>query len=329
MTQPNPTGPTGSEPTTPEPATPEPAAPEPATPEPARLDGRAFDVVVVGSANLDLVATVDELPRPGESVRATTYAEHAGGKGLNQAVACARMGARTAFVGCVGDDPAGAALRKVLDAEGIDLGGLAVVDEPTGRAMVLVDTRGENSIVVVPGANARLDPTVADTLPAARVVLVQLEIPLATVAAVTAAARQAGALVVLNPAPAAPLPDEVLACVDVLTPNAGELDAIGGTARLHAAGVATVITTRGADGVELSRAGTLSRLDAHPVSPVDTVGAGDAFSGTLCAELAAGSSLHDAVATALVAGALATTVRGAVPSLPTRTAVDAAVRPDR
>ena len=318
-TQPNPTEPNPTEPT--------PTEPTPTgTTEP---DERAFDVVVVGSANLDLVATVDELPGPGESVRATTYAEHAGGKGLNQAVACARMGARTAFVGCVGDDPAGAALRAVLEAEGVDVSGLAVVDEPTGRAMVVVDAHGENSIVVVAGANARLDPTVADTLPTARVVLVQLEIPLATVAAVTAAARQAGALVVLNPAPAAPLPAEVLACVDVLTPNAGELDAIGGTARLHAAGVATVITTRGADGVELSEGGAVSRVDAHRVSPVDTVGAGDAFSGALCAELAAGLGLHDAVATALVAGALATTVRGAVPSLPTRTAVDAAVRPAR
>ena len=287
----------------------------------------AFDVVVVGSANLDLVAAVDELPRPGETVRAGTYAEHAGGKGLNQAVACARMGARTAFIGCIGDDPAGTALRAVLDAEGIHIGGLTVVDEPTGRALVLVDARGENSIVVVPGANAHLGPAAATALPAARVVLVQLEIPLATVAAVAAAARRAGALVVLNPAPAAPLPDDVLACVDVVTPNAGELAAIGGTARLHEAGVATVITTRGAGGVELSEAGIVTRLDAHPVSPVDTVGAGDAFSGALCAGLAAGDTLHDAVATALVAGALATTVRGAVPSLPTRAAVDAARRP--
>ena len=113
----------------------------------------AFDVVVVGSANLDLVATLDHLPKPGETIVARDYAEHAGGKGVNQAVACARMGARTAFVGCVGNDDAGAFLRGVLENEGIDTTMLRVVDMPTGRAFINVDSRGENEIVVVSGAN--------------------------------------------------------------------------------------------------------------------------------------------------------------------------------
>ncbi len=280
-----------------------------------------FDVVVVGSANLDLVTTVAKLPRPGETIRAESYRELPGGKGLNQAVACARMGARTAFVGCVGEDAAGVSLRAVLQAEGVDISGLMVRSEPTGRAMITVDHHGENSIVVVAGANSRLDPAVAEHLAPARLVLMQLEVPMATVAAVAAAAKRAGATVVLNPAPAATLPATLLAMVDVLTPNASEAAMIGTPAQLHAAGVRAVITTLGAEGAELSEHGTLSRIAPHQVSAVDTVGAGDAFTGALCAELSRGRSLREALATAVVAGALATTVRGAVASLPTRATV--------
>ena len=140
-----------------------------------------FDVAVVGSANLDLVARAPRIPVPGETLLADSYAEHAGGKGLNQAVAAARSGAGVVFVGAVGDDAAGEQLRGVLTADGIDASNVARSDQPTGRALIVVDARGENSIVVVPGANSQV--ALRRGLPPSRVVLAQLEIPIATVIA--------------------------------------------------------------------------------------------------------------------------------------------------
>ena len=280
-----------------------------------------FDVVVVGSANLDLVASVDELPRPGQTLIATGYAEHAGGKGLNQAVACARMGAKTAFVGCVGNDDAGAGLRAVLEREGIDTSGLLAVDVPTGRAFINVDAHGENSIVVVSGANAHVGVAARVELPACRVVLAQLEVPLETVEAVFAHARRNGVTTVLNPAPARRLPASLLAECDVVSPNETESVALGGTQVLLAAGVATVVTTLGADGAKIETTGSSVSIAPFPVTPIDTVGAGDAFIGAMCAEVARGASIEEACKIGAIAGALATTVRGAVPSLPTREVV--------
>lgn len=280
-----------------------------------------FDVVVVGSANLDLVASVDELPRPGQTLIATGYAEHAGGKGLNQAVACARMGARTAFVGCVGNDDAGKGLRAILEREGIDTSGLLAVDAPTGRAFINVDAHGENAIVVVSGANAHVGVAARVTLPSCRVVLAQLEIPLETVESVFASARRSGVTTVLNPAPARPLPASLLAECDVVAPNETESAALGGTQALLAAGVATVVTTLGADGAKIETTGSSLPIAPYPVTPIDTVGAGDAFIGAMCAEVARGASIEEACKIGAIAGALATTVRGAVPSLPTQEAV--------
>ena len=151
-------------------------------------DSAEFDVVVVGSCNLDLVSSTDHLPSPGETLRAVTYAEHAGGKGLNQAVACARMGARVAFIGCVGNDNAGTMLREILESEGIDTTQLRTVDVPTGRAFITVDANGENTIVIVAGANSHLGDT-AITVPRTKVLLTQLEIPLHVVIDVLAQAR--------------------------------------------------------------------------------------------------------------------------------------------
>jgi ribokinase len=280
-----------------------------------------FDVVVVGSANLDLVASVEELPRPGQTLIATGYAEHAGGKGLNQAVACARMGAKTAFVGCIGSDDAGAGLRAVLEREGIDTSRLIAVDAPTGRAFINVDSHGENAIVVVSGANASVGVATKVELPSCRVVLAQLEVPLSTVEAVFASSRTTGAITVLNPAPARPLPAALLAECDVVAPNETESAALGGTKVLLAAGVKTVVTTLGADGAQIETSTSMTPIAPFPVTPIDTVGAGDAFIGAMCAELARGSSIEDACGLGAIAGALATTVRGAVPSLPTREAV--------
>ncbi|NND75287.1 MAG: ribokinase [Ilumatobacter sp.] len=272
-----------------------------------------IDVAVIGSLNLDLVARCDRHPDPGETVLGTTYAEHPGGKGLNQAVAAARAGATVALLGAVGDDEPGRRLRQTGATAGVDVSRVAVSAAPTGRALIVVDDRGENSIVVVPGANAELPD---GRLPAARVVLAQLEVPLASVTAAFEAARATGATTVLNPAPAQPLSPTVLALCDIVVPNEHEVELLGGVAALHGAGVGTVITTRGAAGVVVSD-GTTTELAAFAVDVVDTTGAGDAFCGNLAARLAAGDDLHDAIRWAMAAGALAVGVSGAVASLPT------------
>ena len=281
-------------------------------------DSVEFDVVVVGRCNLDLVSTTTHLPSPGETVRAVAYAEHAGGKGLNQAVACARMGARTAFIGCVGNDSAGIMLRDLLNSEGIDTSQIVTVDVPTGRAFITVDASGENTIVIVAGANAHVGDT-AITIPSSKVLLAQLEIPLDVVTRVFAKAQNA--ITVLNPAPAAEIPIELLSLCDYVVPNETESAALGGTQFLLGAGVKTVVTTLGERGAEISNATSTTAATPYPVNAIDTVGAGDAFVGALCAELARGETIEHAARIASIAGALAATVHGAVPSLPTRAAV--------
>ncbi len=276
------------------------------------------DVCVVGSANLDLVAGTPRLPGPGETVLGHSYAEHAGGKGLNQAVAAARSGASTAFVGAVGDDAAGTRLRDVLAADHIDAARLRTVDAPTGRALIAVDDSGENSIVVVPGANATVT---AETVPSCRVLLAQLEVPVEAVGRALLSARAHGAITVLNPAPAAEVPGDVLAACDVVVPNEHELELIGGADALLAAGCRAVVVTLGGAGVAIHDGHGLRRRSAFEVEVVDTTGAGDAFSGALAARLAAGDDLDAAVTWAAAAGALATTVPGAVPAQPSAEAI--------
>lgn len=283
-------------------------------------DSTEFDVVVVGSCNLDLVSTTSHLPSPGETLRAVTYAEHAGGKGLNQAVACARMGARTAFIGCVGNDSAGTMLRELLNSEGIDTSQLITVDAPTGRAFITVDASGENTIVIVAGANAHLGDT-AITVPRTKVILAQLEVPRPVVIDALTQARLQNSITVLNPAPATPLSHELLSLCDIAVPNETESAALGGTQVLLGVGVTTVITTLGERGAEISNATSTTPIAPYTVDAIDTVGAGDAFTGALCAEIARGTDIQRAAQIASVAGALATTVRGAVPSLPTQAAV--------
>ncbi|MFP5489668.1 MAG: ribokinase [Acidimicrobiia bacterium] len=278
-----------------------------------------FDVVVVGSLNLDLVARTPRIPKPGETVQGTGYAELPGGKGLNQAVAAARAGARVALIGALGDDAAGTVLREVARGDGVDDRWITTVPgEPTGRALIAVDDAAENSIVVVPGANARVALT---ELPASKVVLAQLEIDPGVVAEAFRRARDRGALTVLNPAPAERVTDEVLGLADVVVPNQHELDVLGGRGALAAAGVRTLVVTLGADGADLFDGQDVSAPPHHvapfAVSPVDTTGAGDAFCGGLAARLAAGDELRAALVYAAANGALATTRAGAVPSLPT------------
>ncbi len=280
-----------------------------------------FDVVVVGSANLDLVVRSPRIPRPGETLIGESYDEYPGGKGLNQAVAAARSGANVAFVGAFGDDAAGVGLRTVASEAGIDTAATPTISGvPTGRALITVDDGGENTIVVVPGSNARVDAAGA---PSGGVVLAQLEIPVGAVIRAFTEAKQRGATTILNPAPATRLPGELLAVTDVIVPNEHEILLVGGVGRLLQAGVSTVIVTMGAAGVEVTTASTegsgptTNTHAAIQVDAVDTTGAGDAFCGALAARLAAGDALDDAVGWAIRAGGLAATRHGAVPSLPT------------
>ena len=281
-------------------------------------------VVVVGSANLDLVATTERHPVPGETLIGTEYNEYPGGKGLNQAVAAARAGAPTTFVCAVGNDDAGRFLRSIASDEGINVDAIREAPtSPTGRALIVVDGAGENSIIVIPGANQHC-PAGTD-INASDVVLAQLEVPLSTVIESFKAAREVGATTILNPAPAAQLDRTLLSLCDIVIPNEHEVELLGGVPALHAAGVMTVIVTRGAKGIDLHQNGTAASFASFEVEPVDTTGAGDAFCGTLAASLAAGSSLQDSCINALAAGALATTIHGAVPSLPYRAQIESLI----
>ena len=291
-----------------------------------------FDVVVVGSANMDLVARVVRLPHPGETVSAHDYFEACGGKGANQAIAAARAGARTAFIGTVGSDAAGDTLRAAFVHDAVDVSLLATVREPTGRALIGVSDDAENLIIVVPGANHALSVDHIDAAAAllanAKVVLVQLEVRLAVV---QRAVELAGhdTIVVLNPAPASERPDDVLRHVDVITPNEHEVALLGGAAALVARGVANVVVTQGARGALLVTRDSETRIEPFAVTPVDTTGAGDAFCGVLSARLAVAGGLAElalALRAAAVGGALATQTAGAVPSLPAWSQVAAALQ---
>ena len=284
-----------------------------------------FDVCVVGSANLDLVATTERLPGPGETVMGSSYAEHAGGKGLNQAVAAARAGAKTTFACALGDDSAGRQLVAVMDHDHIDHSALRIVaGAPTGRALIGVSAVGENSIIVIGGANLALTPDdVCDIAASARVLLVQLEVPTPTVHAALVAARSSGARTILNPAPAAQLDATTLALCDVVIPNEHEVELFGGSSRLLELGARMVVVTQGARGARLfTRTGHAVDVPAFPIRAVDTTGAGDAFCGAFAAACSRGDEILDALRFASAAGALAATRNGAVPSLPTQTEID-------
>ncbi|MEU1125922.1 ribokinase [Streptomyces sp. NPDC005899] len=297
-----------------------------------------YDLLVVGSANADLVVGVERRPAAGETVLGSDLAVHPGGKGANQAVAAARLGARTALLARVGDDAHGRLLLESQRAAGVDTGGVLVGGAPTGVALITVDPSGDNSIVVSPGANARLTPAdvraAAPLLSAARVVSVQLEIPLDTVAE-TARGLAPGARLVLNPSPPAPLPAEVLAACDPLVVNEHEArfilgDGAGATPELWAReltelGPRSVVVTLGAAGalVADTRGGGSVHVPSPAVEAVDTTGAGDAFTAALAWRLGLGEELPDAAAFAVRVGAAAVTKKGAQASFPTAEEVSA------
>ena len=297
-------------------------------------------VVVVGSVNADLVVTAERLPRAGETVTGGTFARHGGGKGANQAVAAARFGARVALAAAVGADDLGDEALRELAAEGVDVSAVARLEGvATGVAAIMVDRAGENQIAVASGANAALDGDAVEAAlarltgagSARGVVLLGHEVPEAAVVAGARSAERAGWLVVLNPAPARPLPDAVVAARPLLTPNAdearaltGEQDAEAAGRALHTRTGAPVLVTRGAHGALLIAAGHAERLPALPVTAVDTTGAGDTVNGALAAELAAGATIRDAARFALAAAALSTRAAGARAGMPRRDEVLAA-----
>jgi ribokinase len=287
-------------------------------------------VLVVGSANVDQVYSVERIPEPGETVLATGSAIARGGKGQNQAVAAARAGAPTAFIAAVGDDGFGRLTRDGLAEDGIDLSRVRVVSEPTGTALIAVDRGGENTIIVEAGANRTLGWEDADRplVAAADVLVMQLEIPLSTVRDAAAAARAAGTLVVVNAAPAAELPRELLDLIDVLVVNEHEEALIrtsAGVERLTEL-VPLVVVTLGAAGARVLRASGEDRhVPAPRVDAVDATGAGDTFCGAFAAALAEGADPEQALAFAVAAASLSVQRHGAVPSIPRRAEIDAAV----
>ena len=282
------------------------------------IDG-AFDVVVVGSANLDLVARTPRLPRPGETVTGSQYFESCGGKGANQAIAASRAGARTAFIGAIGKDHAGETLRAAFTSNNVDTTALQTVEVSTGRALIGVSDDGENSIIVVPGANHAI--TVGEiqqnarTISSARVLLCQLEVPIEVVQTAFSLAGT-DTIRILNPAPAVPLTSELLALVDVIIPNEHELKLLGGADALFKHGIKTIIVTQGAQGATLITQDAQTKIQPYVVVPVDSTGAGDAFCAMIAARLAVGEPMAEALKAAVVSGALTTLVAGAVPSLP-------------
>ncbi|MGV9246778.1 ribokinase [Streptomyces sp. NPDC003710] len=288
-----------------------------------------YDLLVMGSANADLVIGVERRPAAGETVLGSDLVVHPGGKGANQAVAAARLGARTALLARVGDDAHGRLLLGTQRAAGVDTTGVLVGGAPTGVALITVDPSGDNSIVVSPGANGRLTPEdvrAADALlRASRVVSAQLEIPLETVEEVVRN-LPSGTRFVLNPSPPRPLPAAVLAACDPLIVNEHEARVIAGraldgspedwAAALLTLGPRSVVVTLGAQGALVADGEAVTRVPSVKVDAVDTTGAGDAFTAALAWRLGAGSSLPDAAAYAARVGAAAVTRAGAQESFP-------------
>lgn len=297
-------------------------------------------LAVLGSINADHILNLAHFPRPGETVIGKQYQIAFGGKGANQAVAAGRAGADITFIACVGADDIGERIRQQLQQDRINTAPVeTVADESTGVAMIFVNGEGENNIGIYSGANAALTPArvaqhqqvIAD----ADALLMQLESPLESVLAAAKIARAQQTQVILNPAPATALSDELLALIDIITPNETEAEILTGiavksdedaaraAAALHAKGIATVLITLGRRGVWLSEQGNGVRIPGFSVQAIDTIAAGDTFNGAFITARLEGVAMHDAVRFAHAAAAIAVTRPGAQPSVPWRTEIDA------
>jgi ribokinase len=288
------------------------------------VESAAARITVLGSVNMDLVATTERLPVPGETILGGSFAQSPGGKGSNQAIAAAKSGGEVDFLGAVGDDTFALELRETLVLNDVGTELLREVEGPSGVAFITVDQSGENSIIVVGGANSTVTDLSAEELAVVEnssTLLCQFEIPIETVTAAAKHARTNGTVVMLNPSPMQPIPAELLECVDVLVLNEIEAEQIGDDGL---AGVPHVVITRGSSGATYRGPnGVEHKEPAMPVEAIDTTGAGDAFAGALA--VAWNQGPERALRWACAAGALATTVRGASPSLPSEEQIQAAL----
>ncbi|WP_140921246.1 ribokinase [Limnobaculum xujianqingii] len=300
----------------------------------------ANKLVVLGSINADHILNVNEFPRPGETITGKDYRISFGGKGANQAVAAGRSGANITFIACVGDDDIGKQVCRQLTLDNIDIQPIeSISGTNTGVAMIFVNGKGENVIAIDAGANAAVTPDYLNKYRQqvidADVLLMQLETPLETILAAAKLAKQNDTLVALNPAPARELSDELLANIDIITPNETEAEQLTGitivnsddankaAGLLHAKGIRTVIITLGSRGAWVSIDGIGSLIEGYKVEPVDTIAAGDTFNGALITAMLEGQELYQAVKFGHAAAAIAVTRRGAQPSVPWRKEIDA------
>ncbi|ORM70682.1 ribokinase [Pantoea rwandensis] len=296
-------------------------------------------LAVLGSINADHILNLTHFPRPGETVIGKQYQIAFGGKGANQAVAAGRAGADIAFIACVGADDIGERIRQQLQQDRIDTAPVeTVADEATGVAMIFVNGEGENNIGIYSGANAALTPACVErhqqVIAQADALLMQLESPLESVLAAAEIARANATQVILNPAPATQLSDELLALIDIITPNETEAEILTGIAvksdedaaraaqALHEKGIHTVLITLGRRGVWLSEQGKGVRIPGFSVQAIDTIAAGDTFNGAFITARLEGVAMHDAVRFAHAAAAIAVTRPGAQPSVPWRAEID-------
>jgi ribokinase len=293
-----------------------------------------MSIVIFGSINMDLVVRTPRLPAPGETLTGHTFFTAPGGKGANQAVACARLGAQAHMIGRVGDDVFGTTLRGSLRDYGVDVAGVSTSAGPSGVAVIAVDDSAENTIMIIAGANRTIGPgdlvLLESALAGARVLLLQLEMPIEAVIAAAQAARRRGVTVILDPAPALPLPPDLYSATDLITPNEIEAAALvgfavrdeGDAARaarvLFERGVRAAIIKLGSRGAYWTDGAQGGLAAAFQVEAVDTVAAGDAFNGGLATALDAGLPLAEALRWGLAAGALSVTRPGAQQSMPAR-----------
>ncbi|HAT1647803.1 TPA: ribokinase [Raoultella planticola] len=303
----------------------------------------AGKLVVLGSINADHILNLESFPTPGETVTGHHYQVAFGGKGANQAVAAGRSGADIAFIACTGDDDIGERVRRQLESDRIDVAPVrAVNDQSTGVALIFVNAEGENVIGIHAGANAALSVEQVEAektrIAGAQALLMQLESPLESVLAAAKIAHQHQTTVVLNPAPARDLPDELLSLIDIITPNETEAEKLTGirvendddaakAARvLHEKGIGIVMITLGSRGVWVSHDGQGRRVPGFKVQAVDTIAAGDTFNGAFVTALLEGTALDDAIRFAHAAAAIAVTRKGAQPSVPWREEIDEFLR---